>query len=125
LYDFKGTLLREESIEQFKQLSWRPRPASLLSKEEQKKVRKNLRDYSKIFDEDDYNKKNQANRAIIEQRRRLLSEWLAWRAQIIEELKEDSAEVHRAEEAKHGDDDAEVIEEIVEEIIDETEEVIQ
>ena len=88
-------------------------------------MRKNLRDYSKIFDEDDYNKKNQANRAIVEQRRRLLSEWRAWRAQIIEELKEDSAEVHRAEEAKHGDDDAEVIEEIVEEIIDETEEVIQ
>jgi translation initiation factor 3 subunit B len=53
LYDFKGTLLREESIEQFKQFSWRPRPASLLSKEEQKKVRKNLRDYSKVFDEDD------------------------------------------------------------------------
>jgi translation initiation factor 3 subunit B len=125
LYDFKGTLLREESIEQFKQFSWRPRPASLLSKEEQKKVRKNLRDYSKAFDEEDYNKKNQANKEIVDRRRRLLSEWNAWRKQVIEELGEDSAEVHQAEEAKHGDDDAEVIEEIVEEIIDETEEVIQ
>ena len=40
LYDFKGTLLREEHIERFKQLSWRPRPATFLSKEEQKEVRK-------------------------------------------------------------------------------------
>ncbi|QDS67644.1 Translation initiation factor 3 subunit b [Venturia effusa] len=125
LYDFKGTLLREEAIEQFKQFSWRPRPASLLSKEEQKKVRKNLRDYSKAFDEEDYNKKNQANKEIVDRRRRLLSEWMAWRQHVIEELGAESAEAHRAEEAKHGDDDAEVIEEIVEEIIDETEEVIQ
>jgi translation initiation factor 3 subunit B len=71
------------------------------------------------------NKKNMANRAVIDQRRRLLSEWRAWRAHIVEELQGDSAEVHRAEDLKHGDDDAEVIEEIVEEIIDETEEVIQ
>jgi translation initiation factor 3 subunit B len=124
LYDFKGTLLREEPTERFKQLSWRPRPHSLLSKDEQKKVRKNLREWSKIFDEQDYNKKNLANRAVIEERRRKLDEWRAWRAHVVEaELHEDAAEVAATAEASK-DEDGEVIEEIVEEIIDETEEVV-
>jgi uncharacterized protein with WD repeat len=53
MYDFKGNLLREESIDRFKQLVWRPRPPTLLSKEEQAEIRKNLRNYSKVFDEQD------------------------------------------------------------------------
>jgi translation initiation factor 3 subunit B len=123
LYDFKGTLLREETIERFKQLAWRPRPHSLLSKDEQKKVRKNLREWSKTFDEQDYNKKNLANRAVVETRRRQLDEWRAWRAYVVEsELHEDAAELAAAEAT--NDEDGEVIEEIVEEIIDETEEVV-
>ena len=85
--------MREEHIDRFKQLSWRPRPATLLTKEEQKKVRKNLREWSKIFDEADYNKKNAANRAVVEHRRRLLEEWQAWRAQVMEELREDAVEI--------------------------------
>jgi translation initiation factor 3 subunit B len=88
-------------------------------------VRKNLREWSKIFDEQDYNKKNLANRAVIETRRRQLDEWRAWRAHVVEaELHEDAAEVAITSEAEN-DEDGEVIEEIVEEIIDETEEVIE
>ena len=117
-------MLREDHIERFKQLAWRPRPNSLLSKDEQKKVRKNLREWSKIFDEQDFNKKNLANRAVIEHRRRLLEEWHAWRAQVVEEeLQDDAVEVVGAPDAK-DDGEGETIEEIVEEIIDETEEVI-
>ena len=71
-------------MERFKQMAWRPRPATLLSKEDQRKVRKNLREYSKIFDEQDFNKKNLANKAVVEQRRRLLDEWRAWRARVEE-----------------------------------------
>lgn len=117
LYDFKGTLLREEHIERFKQLAWRPRPPVLLSKDEQKKIRKNLREYSKTFDEQDFAKKNRANQAVIEQRRRLLDEWRAWRKGVDERV---DATV------KLGDTttDSEVIEEVVEDVIDENEEVV-
>jgi translation initiation factor 3 subunit B len=95
-----------------------------LSKDEQKKVRKNLREFSKIFDEQDYNKKNLANKAVVEHRRRLLEEWRAWRAKVVEEeLHEDAVEVAGVVDDKDGDD-GEVVEEIVEEIIDETEEVV-
>ena len=126
LYDFKGTLLREEAIEGFKQLLWRPRPPTLLSKEEQAEIRKNLRNYSKIFDEQDLAKRNSANKAVVEARRRLLQEWLAWRESVIEMLKEEGAEIelNGGKIQREQDGQVEEIEEIVEEIIEETEEVI-
>jgi translation initiation factor 3 subunit B len=107
-------------VERFKQIAWRPRPPTLLSKEEQRKVRKNLREYSKIFDEQDFNKKNLANKAVVEQRRRLLDEWRAWRARVEERLREDGWLAKQ--EAAEGE--GEEIEEIVEEVIEETEEIV-
>lgn len=126
MYDFKGTLLREEHIDRFKQLIWRPRPPTLLSKEEQSEIRKNLRNYSKIFDEQDLAKKNTANRQVVEARRRLLQEWLAWRESMIEMLKEEGAEIelNGGRVQRESDGEVEEIEEIVEEIIEETEEVV-
>ncbi|KAF2474765.1 eukaryotic translation initiation factor 3 subunit B [Lindgomyces ingoldianus] len=128
LYDFKGNLLREEHIDRFKQLIWRPRPPTLLSKEEQSEIRKNLRNYSKLFDEQDLAKKNTANRQVVEQRRRLLQEWLAWRESMIEMLKEEGAEIELnggiVKKEDGETEETEEVEEIVEEIIEETEEVI-
>lgn len=128
IYDFKGTLLREEVVERFKQMSWRPRPPTLLSKDEQKDVRKRLRELSKMFDEQDFNKKNLANRAVVEQRRRLLDEWRAWRAQVLEDLEADAEELKTENEiAAHeaSTNGQGVVEEILEEeIIEETEEII-
>lgn len=126
IYDFRGTLLREEHIDGFKQFVWRPRPATLLSKEEQAEIRKNLRNYSKMFDEQDLAKKNTANKAVVEARKRLLDEWLAWRRAVVEEVKEEEEEIGWKLPAAASADDgtAEEIEEIVEEIVEETEEVI-
>lgn len=131
LYDFKGTLLREEPLEQFKQWAWRPRPERLLSKEEMKAVRKNLREWSKQFDEQDAAKKNTANRAVVEQRRALLDEWLSRRHRIEADLREERQEYGlpelSPEEAAAKDDDADgtYVEEVVEEIVEETEEIIE
>ena len=131
LYDFKGELLREEHIDKFKQLAWRPRPPTFLSKDEQKQIRKNLREYSRDFDEADRIADDQEKGAVVEERRRLLAEWLAWRERELEELfeerrdfglPEDPEKAEEEEYANEGDD--QVVEEIVEEIIDETEEVM-
>ncbi|KAF1950666.1 eukaryotic translation initiation factor-like protein 3 subunit B [Byssothecium circinans] len=126
IYDFKGTLLREEAIERFKQLIWRPRPATLLSKEEQAEIRKNLRNYSKVFDEQDLAKKNTANKAVIEARQRLLAEWLEWRENMRLMLEEEGAEIelNGGKVLRDVDGEVEEVEEIVEEIIEESEEVI-
>ncbi len=129
LYDFKGTLLREDAIEGFKQLLWRPRPATFLSKEEQAEVRKNLRNYSKVFDEQDLAKKSSANKAVVEARREMLEEWTRWREEVTDLLREEGAEIElnmaKGETPGEAEDGhKEEIEEIVEEIIEESEEVI-
>ncbi|KAI9796128.1 MAG: Translation initiation factor 3 subunit b [Piccolia ochrophora] len=133
LYDFRGTLLREEHIEKFKQWSWRPRPPSLLSKEEQKQIRKNLREYSRIFEEQDQYELDTANQEVVETRRRVFNEWLEWRRGVELDLREerkelglpeDPNEVVAGQEAKDDEEEAKVVEEIVEEIVEEKEEIV-
>jgi translation initiation factor 3 subunit B len=130
LYDFKGEQLREEPVEKFKQWIWRPRPASLLTKEEQKQIRKNLREYSKVFDQEDADRGASADLAVVEHRRRLLDEWLAWREMVVEEVVADRRERGLPDDPLEGlikkteEGEDQVIEEIVEEIVEETEEII-
>ena len=130
LYDFKGTLLREEHIDRFKQWLWRPRPPTMLPKEEQKLVRKNLREYSKMFEEQDQSELDTANQAVVEARARALSEWVEWRKTVEQELQEDRRAQDLAEDGTTARDDVAedqkdtVIEEIVEEIVDESEEIV-
>ena len=130
LYDFKGELLREEPIDKFKQLSWRPRPPTLLSRDEQKTIRKNLREYSKDFEEQDRIEEDKEKGAIVEERRRVLNEWLAWREREEEELRAERREMGLPEvegEGEREDGDGKegaVVEEIVEEVLDEVEEVM-
>jgi len=126
LWDFKGHSLREEHIERFKQFSWRPRPPTMLSKEQQKTIRKNLREYSKIFDEEDMQLETMANTDLINTRRRLLDEWRAWRARVEQALREEREDMGLSPEPEEDADlaDAAVIEEIVEEVIQEQEEEV-
>lgn len=138
LYDFRGELLREEPVEKFKQWAWRPRPATLLTKEEQKQVRKNLREYSRVFEQEDAERISSADVAVVEARRHQLLDWYNWREsteeELIEErlalglpenpldelLKEKTAEVA----AVVGEAEEQVIEEIMEEVLEETEEIV-
>lgn len=135
MHTFSGTTLSEHPTEKFKQFLWRPRPATLLGKEEQKKVRKNLREYSKEFEEEDKYAVDIANTAVVETRKRALSEWLAWirrEKQFLAEDKEilgypedaDSPQAARDARPVSEDQGEAVVEEIVEEIVEETEEVI-
>ncbi|RYO78396.1 hypothetical protein DL766_009547 [Monosporascus sp. MC13-8B] len=130
LYDFKGEQLREEPVDKFKQWLWRPRPPTLLTKDEQKLIRKNLREYSRQFEQEDAERGASADLAVIEARRRLLDEWYAWRASVEAEL-EDEREARglpkqsAEEQAKKPEEgEQQVIEEIVEEVLEESEEIV-
>ena len=134
LYDYAGNLLREEHIDKFKQILWRPRPATMLSKDEQKTIRKNLREYSKDFEEQDRIEEDKERGAVVEERRRLLSEWLAWRDREVVEFKEEAEELgvdgevdgskqEQADSSETGEA-SKVIEEVVEEVLEEKEEVV-
>lgn len=135
LYLFDGTLLREEHLDKFKQLLWRPRPPTLLTRDDQKAIRKNLREYSKDFEEQDRIEEDKERGAVVEERRRVLSEWLAWREGVLDTLREERAEAGLdpdklaedvpEEVAPEGEEGgSKVVEEIVEEVLDETEEVM-
>jgi translation initiation factor 3 subunit B len=130
MYDFKGEQLREEPVEKIKQWLWRPRPPTMLSKEEQKQIRKNLREYSKIFDQEDADRGASADLAVVEHRRRLLDEWLAWRAGVEEDVKAERLDAGLPLDPIEGlikktdESEDQVIEEIVEEIVEETEEIV-
>lgn len=135
IHTFSGTTLAEHPTDKFKQFVWRPRPATLLSKEEQKQVRKNLREYSKEFEEEDKYAVDIANTAVVETRKRVLNEFTAWLRREKELLAEDKEAYELPENADdpklakdatavpqdHGET---VVEEMVEEIVEEHEEVI-
>lgn len=80
IWDFKGQQLLHESQDRFKQFLWRPRPPTLLSKDQIKKVRRELRDHSRQFDEEDAAEENRGSAEKLAQRRREIGEWNAWRA---------------------------------------------
>src|SRR5947209_2180467 len=102
LWDFKGSLLREEHIDKFKQFLWRPRPPTMLSKEEQKRIRKSLREYSKQFDEEDQFELEVANKEVVEARKRQLDEWRAWRLRVEKEVRLDRAALGLPEDPEEG-----------------------
>ncbi|TVY50905.1 Eukaryotic translation initiation factor 3 subunit B [Lachnellula cervina] len=130
MYDFKGEQLREEPVEKIKQFLWRPRPPTMLTKEEQKLVRKNLREYSKVFEQEDADRGASADLAVVEHRRRLLEEWMAWRHGVEQDLEDEREALglpadpveHLIKKTDESED--QVIEEIVEEIVEETEEIV-
>ena len=135
IYDFRGEPLREEPIEKFKQFSWRPRPPTLLSKEEQKQIRKNLREYSRVFEQEDAERISSADVAVVQARRELLLEWYAWRESVEEELVEERvalglpenpvAELLEEKTAAAAEgEEQQIVEEVMEEVLEESEEVV-
>lgn len=100
-----------------------------------KTVRKNLREYSRQFEEIDAAKKSSANKAVVEARRRMLEEWLAWRERTEEDLREERRDLGLPELSEEQavlkisedelDGEGKVVEEIFEEILEESEEVLE
>merc|ERR1711998_660740 len=53
IWSFQGKLIYHYTKSKFFQFLWRPRPPSMLSKEKEKEIRKNLAEYSKRYQKDD------------------------------------------------------------------------
>ena len=79
IWDWRGNELQKHIVEKFKQILWRPRPRTLLSKEQQKAVRRNLREFGKQFEEQDAAEESNAALQHRELYQRKLDEWKAWR----------------------------------------------
>lgn len=127
LWDFKGTQIREEHIENFKQVIWRPRPPTYLTKADQKDIRKRLRDYSKQFEEEDNLEQNTVAREQQEQRRQLLAEYREWRQRVKEQVEHERQEAGKSHwsEKLLADDEGEEVEELIEVVESETVEEVK
>ncbi|KAF8642321.1 hypothetical protein AX16_009591 [Volvariella volvacea WC 439] len=80
IWDFRGQEIIKHIQDRFKQFIWRPRPPTLLTKEQQRTIRKNLKEYSRTFDEEDAAEESNVSAELIALRKRLVDEWNAWRA---------------------------------------------
>ena len=100
----------------------------MLTKDEQKNIRKKLREYSRVFDEEDLYEAESANREVVDKRKRQLDEWTAWRVkverQVREERKECGLPEDPYEELRALEEGDTVVEELREEVISEHEEEI-
>lgn len=126
IWDFRGQEIEKHILDRFKQFLWRPRPRTLLTKEQQRQIRKNLRDYSRVFEEEDTLEESNISAELIALRKRLVDEWNAWRIQ----CKEDVAEERRKTGAllqgtETKDEEKEEIEVWIDEVIEQTEELVQ
>lgn len=125
IWDFKGQDLQKQPLDKFKQFVWRPRPATMLPKEDQKRVRKNLREFSKLFDEEDAAEESNVSADLLAHRKRLIDEWNAWRSKRVKELVAERKKAGEDQvESKGEDEGLETVEEVVEDILEETEEVV-
>jgi translation initiation factor 3 subunit B len=117
--DFKGVILHEAPLERFKLFSWRPRPPTLVPRDQQRRIRRNLKDYSREFEAEDEAEAAGASQELLTLRRRLLEEWYAWRKSLEETLFGDQPALREEERV-----DDEIIEEWVEEVVAEREEIV-
>merc|ERR1740138_807867 len=68
MWSSHGRELSHEKKDKFYQFLWRPRPPSLLSEVKEKDIRKNLRNYSKKYEEEDAKLKTMLDADLLRQR---------------------------------------------------------
>lgn len=78
-------------------------------------MRKNLREYSRQFDEEDLAEEHSVSAELLATRKRLVDEWNAWRSKVKKEMKKIGKE----------DEATEEIAEWIEEVIEQTEEIVE
>jgi translation initiation factor 3 subunit B len=107
-------------LDRFKQFLWRPRPPSLLAKEQKRGIRRNLREYSRAFEEADAAEETSVSAELVAQRKRAVDEWNAWRVRVAGDVAE-----ARQIPARKQEEVKEEIEVWIDEVIEQLEEVVE
>eukprot|EP00899_Mesostigma_viride_P013900 jgi/Mesvir1/22510/Mv18538-RA.2 len=124
IYSYHGKLLYKVRRDRFYQFLWRPRPPTLLSPEKDAEVAKNLRAYSKRYEEEDEAVRAQQDTDLAAERREMLDTFHTWLSDRLRERSELKPEREALGCYSDVEDEyeTEVVE--VEEIIDVSEEVL-
>ncbi|XP_015697090.1 eukaryotic translation initiation factor 3 subunit B-like [Oryza brachyantha] len=78
IWSFSGKQLYKVSKDHFYQFMWRPRPPSLLTAEKEEEISKNLRKYSKKYEQEDQDAFNMLSEQERKRRKQLQAEWEGW-----------------------------------------------
>ncbi|KAJ3338542.1 translation initiation factor eIF-3b like protein [Gonapodya sp. JEL0774] len=131
IYTLTGQPLIRKTLMGLRYFAWRPRPSTLLSAEQMKTIRRNLRKYSEKYDKMDAQRETEVDRESKERQKRLWDEWVAYRKECAERFLESKElrlrlrgwdEEERPVEGAVERDGGEIVEEWVEEVVEEYEE---
>ncbi|XP_071954537.1 eukaryotic translation initiation factor 3 subunit B-like [Antedon mediterranea] len=86
MWSFQGKVLQKCTTDRFCQLLWRPRPPPVLTEEQIKDLKKNMKTYSKRYELKDRMSQSKASKEIIERRRVLMEEFENFKKQKEEQL---------------------------------------
>jgi len=75
LWNFQGKLLFKQQMDRFCQLQWRPRPPSLLTEDQVKDIKKNMKKYNAMFSLEDKMRESKASKEQIEKRKTQMKEF--------------------------------------------------
>ncbi|KAH9029392.1 translation initiation factor eIF-3b [Lactarius hengduanensis] len=75
IWDFRGQEIEKRLLDRFKQ--WRPQAPSLLTKEQKRTIRRNLKEYARAFDEADAVEETSVSAQLVAQRKWAVDEWNA------------------------------------------------
>jgi len=101
----------------------------LLTNKQKQKIRKNLREYSRAFEETDAAEETTVSAELVAQRKRAVDEWNAWRVRVAEDVAEARQARGRRDEVsgreQEEEDKKEEIEVWIDEVIGQIEEVVE
>jgi len=92
MWNFQGKSIQKMPFDRLYKFSWRPRPLSLLTAEQIKEVRKNLKQYSEKYNAADRLYQSRVSKEQLEKRRKLFEDFSAFRRISAKRLAEQKAE---------------------------------
>jgi translation initiation factor 3 subunit B len=126
MWNQHGSLLANVKLEACYQVIWRPRPKSLLSREQEEEVVKNMKSYVKKFEQEDNEIRLSQLSGAQKQKREWKEGWKAYRAEKLAEYKQEAASREELRGGLVSDDenDYEDVEEVEEVEISREEKVV-
>lgn len=128
VYDFKGDVLFKQNVSRLHSLAWRPRPPSLLTKSQQREIKKNIKSYQEKFERMDEAAGTRETSGMKESRAKLVSVWNAFRQSTKKEwcmrAEKRNQILESTLSASDRVEDRVLAEEWIEEVIEETEQVV-
>jgi len=129
IWSFHGKRLTNLTRDKFFQFLWRPRPPSKLTKEKQKQIKKNLRQYATKYKKQDASRKKAAWEAFVAKRQSQRDAWHSYKQQRLAERKAEKPQRAKLRGGIDSDDEDEgewlEVEEDVQELLGEEVEIIE